>query len=80
MNKVDILAFGIAHDILGKRTMQLNTSSTTIGELREELISSYPKFKQLASLSFAVDENYQEDTFTINSGMQVAIIPPVSGG
>ncbi|MEM6522434.1 MAG: molybdopterin converting factor subunit 1 [Bacteroidota bacterium] len=79
--KVNILAFGIARDILGssKDDVELQDGST-IGQLKQLLFQKYSKFADLASISFAVNEEYQEDDFQLNEDDEVVIIPPVSGG
>lgn len=78
--EIEVLAFGIAREIIGKRVVRMNTLSTTVGDLRTELTEAFPDLQQLASLSFAVNENYEDDSYELFSGAQVAIIPPVSGG
>ena len=79
--KLKITAFGIAQDILKNRSLSLEIKEeATIGDVREILESKYPDFTKLASLSFAVDEEYQEDTYHLSPGEEVVIIPPVSGG
>lgn len=80
MKEIEILAFGIARDILGERSTKLQTNCANIGELRAELVKAYPELQKLASLSFAVHETYQDDSFDLSKNSQVAIIPPVSGG
>lgn len=78
--EIEVLAFGIAREIIGKRVVRMKTLSTTVGGLRTELTETFPALEQLASLSFAVNENYEDDSYELFSGAQVAIIPPVSGG
>ena len=52
----------------------------TIGGLKETLIEQYEDFTKLKSLRFAVNEEYVEDSYTLNEGDEVVLIPPVSGG
>lgn len=79
--KINLLAFGIAKDILGSKRLEIELNeSDTIAVLREKLFHLYPDFEKLKSLAFAVGEDYREETYQLNPGDEVAIIPPVSGG
>jgi molybdopterin converting factor subunit 1 len=79
--KINLVAFGIARDILkdSNITFEINKGKT-IGDLKNALTKQYPEFEKLASLRFAVDEDYQEDDFELSEENEVVIIPPVSGG
>lgn len=79
--KIKLIAYGIAKDILkGKeRTFELLEGST-IADLKNNLLESYPQFSKLKSLSFAVAEEYREDDFELSEDCEVVLIPPVSGG
>lgn len=76
-----MLAFGIARDILGspKCDVELKDGGT-IGQLKQQLLQKYSQFADLASIAFAVNEEYKEDDFPLNENDEVVIIPPVSGG
>ena len=79
--KVKILAFGIAKDIVGGSSSDLEIAeNTTIADVKAALTQSYPAFEQLRKFSLAVNESYQEDDFVIRDGDELVIIPPVSGG
>ena len=79
--KIEILAFGIAKDILKNRTISIDLpNGATVGILKNELTSRYPDFQKLKSLAIAVNEEYQGDDFNLNEKDEVVIIPPVSGG
>lgn len=79
--KIKLVAFGIARDILKDSIIYfLFTDGKTIGDLKNALIKQYPEFEKLASLRFAVGEDYQEDDFELSEENEVVIIPPVSGG
>lgn len=79
--KINILAFGIAKDIIHGQTLGLEIQAgTTVGDLKMKLISQFPDFEKLRSLSIAVNEEYQEDDFVLSEKDEVVIIPPVSGG
>ena len=79
--KIKLVAFGIAKDILQSKTLDFDLSAgDTIISLKQRLFIKYPEFAKLKSLSFAVGENYQEDSYSLHENDEVVIIPPVSGG
>ncbi|CAN5465924.1 molybdopterin converting factor subunit 1 [soil metagenome] len=79
--KINLVAFGIAKDILQSKHITLEFSGEpTIFSLKQNLFERYPEFSKLKSLSFAVGENYQDDSFSLKENDEVVIIPPVSGG
>lgn len=78
---MDILLFGITKDIVGKSRLSIEQNEAiTVLQLKEKLIGQFPKFKDLSSLSVAVNNNYAQDNSLINIGDEIALIPPVSGG
>jgi len=78
---IDILAFGIAKDIINGQTLGLEIQDgTTVGDLKMKLILQFPDFEKLRSLSIAVNEEYREDDFVLSEKDEIVIIPPVSGG
>ncbi len=78
---IDILAFGIAKDILGGTITQMEFSpGMKVSHLKKQLTDQYPDFQKLASLRIAVNSEYQEDDFVLNAKDEIAIIPPVAGG
>ena len=75
------MAYGIARDILkGSKTEVELTRENNILGLKNLLVDQYPAFKELSSLRFAVNEEYQDDSFELDGTEEVIIIPPVSGG
>ena len=78
---VKLVAFGIAKDIVGGSSFEVTLEGeNTIAALKHELVGQFPDFEKLASLRFAVNEDYQDDSYAIKMGDEVVIIPPVSGG
>lgn len=80
MMKVNVLAFGIAKDIFGGSSINIEMNGNTTAELKHTLEKKYPKLKQLASYMVAVNNEYADDGLEINERAEVAVIPPVSGG
>jgi molybdopterin converting factor small subunit len=79
--KIKLIAYGIAKDILkSKEKMWDIRSDETIASFKKNLLTQYPSFANLTKLSFAVGEEYREDSFLLSDGDEVVIIPPVSGG
>lgn len=79
--KIQLMAFGIAKDILKARTMSYELKEgNTITALKSALINEYVGFHQLSSFAFAVNEEYVNDTHILHEGDEVVLIPPVSGG
>ena len=79
--KVNIIAFGIAKDIIGGQLFSMDVADgIKVGELKNLLCKRFPEFEKLRSLAIAINEDYQEDDFVIAANDEVVIIPPVSGG
>lgn len=79
--EIQLLAFGIAKDILGTSRHPLEIEdSASIATVKRKLLEKYPDFERLANLRFAVNEDYKDDDYQIEAGDEVVIIPPVSGG
>ena len=79
--KVDILAFGIAKDILNGSSLQIDLpDGATIGSLKAELMKRFPDFERLRSLRIALNAEYRADDVLLSEQDEIVIIPPVSGG
>jgi molybdopterin synthase sulfur carrier subunit len=76
-----ILAFGIARDIVGGSTVEIQVENTaSVADLRQQLYTQFPDFEKLHALRIAVGETYGSETQLLNSTDDIALIPPVSGG
>ena len=79
--KLKILAFGIARDIIGGSSIDLQAKEgLDVQGFRRDLNSKYPKFNDLSSLMIAVNSEYAEDAQLLAENDEIALIPPVSGG
>lgn len=79
--KINVLAFGIAREICGARSFELEVPASCNTELLMQLLSAqYPRLNQLASCQLAVNETYVQEPAALNPGDEIAILPPVSGG
>lgn len=76
-----ILLFGITRDLLQQKEIDFEMEhQLTAGELLSAVKSKYPSLNQLPSLRIAVEQHFPESDFLIKEGMEIALIPPVSGG
>ena len=80
--RIRVLAFAVARDILGNEevVVDLNDDATLI-ELKAALGEEYPEAAEIVTRSaFALNQQYILDDRALEDGMQLALIPPVSGG
>ena len=79
--QLTIFGFGIAKDIIGGNTIEIELPATTsVAELKAILFDRYPEFKKLRSLAIAVNSEYARDDQQLQLRDDVVLIPPVSGG
>ena len=79
--KITVLGFGIAKEIFGSSEIHLEVNDVLdVRRLRVLLEEKYPPLAKLRSYMLAINEEYAEDRQIINSGDEIALIPPVSGG
>ena len=79
--KINLIAFGIARDIVGGPSKVVDVKSPiTAGELLSWLKTTYPDFQQLRSFKLAVNEDYVAEDYEIQASDEIVLIPPVSGG
>lgn len=79
---IKILLFAGLRDALDQSEIEIEIADRTVGELRAMLVEQYPQAKALIGRSiFAVDQKYVDDQYRFESDrVEVAIVPPVSGG
>ncbi len=78
---LEIMAFGITKDIVGKTLLSFEVpDGSSVKELKEKLEMSYPRMQELKSLLIAVNEEYGDETHILSERDEIALIPPVSGG
>jgi len=79
---MNIKLFGITREIVGVSHIPVpdNQQIKTVADLKSWLYVQYPRLQQLKSLAVAVDHAYAEDHEALGAAMEVALIPPVSGG
>lgn len=78
---ITILAFGIAKDIIGGASLEMQLpAGATVSALKAKLSRQFPDFQRLTSLSVAVNTEYAGDEQTLHERDEIVLIPPVSGG
>lgn len=80
--KIQILFFASMRDIVGDRKLEWELpEGATVGQLRRDLVSRFPDMAAMAHiLSMAVNGEYADNSVALQTGDEVAVIPPVSGG
>ena len=77
---VNVLAFGIAKDIFGGSSIEIELNDADVRSLKVLLEERYERLKNLKSYMVAVNNEYAADDKPISATDEIAIIPPVSGG
>ena len=79
--KIKILYFAEARKTAGKKEECVNFSGKTILDLKNFILYSQPKLKEIINESaFALNLEYANEMAELKEGDVVAIIPPVEGG
>ncbi len=78
---VRVLYFAGARDAAGTARETLAAAPPTVGALRRVLETAHPALARvLPRCRIAVDEEFAEDDAPLRDGVEVAVVPPVSGG
>lgn len=81
MTAYTVLLFGITKDLIGKKSIQLEIEGNlTAKKCLETLKERYPSLANLPSMRLAAEHQFPEDDFELKPHMEIALIPPVSGG
>jgi molybdopterin synthase catalytic subunit len=76
-----VLYFAGARDAAGTSRETLAPVPPTVGALRRVLAEAHPRLAAvLARSRIAVDQDFADDGAPLREGVEVAIVPPVSGG
>ena len=80
--ELQIRLFAGARERVGSEMIAVDTSGPMqVGELRAELSRLYPQLTELLARSrIAVDNRFVNDKHDLSPDVEVAVIPPVSGG
>jgi MoaE-MoaD fusion protein len=78
---IQVALFASAREAVGSKSMTVQVPAPyTVKQLLETLSGDARLAPLIHSLRVAVDEEFAEDSLELNKNMQVALIPPVSGG
>ncbi|MEM7473956.1 MAG: MoaD/ThiS family protein [Planctomycetota bacterium] len=79
---VEVLLFAGAAEKVGKRSTSFQLEpGDTIENLQRVLGQQYPDLEPLLGISrWAVNSEFVDSSYSFRSDMQIALIPPVSGG
>ena len=80
MKRIKLIVFGIPREILVVRKLDIQLEGGTVGYIRKQLVSDFPRLAGLNSLLIAVNNEYAEDSQPVRETDEIALIPPVSGG
>ncbi len=76
-----LLLFGICRDLLKKDEIIIETPELVNAEtLLRMTKNTYPELSNLPSLRLAAEQHFPKPDFIVEPGMEIALIPPVSGG
>jgi len=81
--QINILFFATIRDLVGQKrlTLELDDSTQTVADVRQELMNQYPAITDNIKIALAaINEEFAFNTDTIKDGDEVAFFPPVSGG
>lgn len=82
--KVTLRFFASVREALGRGSEVRETSASTLGGLRDELVAlGEPYASALApgkAVRLALDQEMAEPTAALREGCEVAFFPPVTGG
>ena len=80
-DKLRIRLFAGMADAIGTRSVELAWEGGTASALRSRLAAAFPAIAPLLARSaVAIGDGYVTDDSLVPCGVDVAIIPPVSGG
>jgi molybdopterin converting factor small subunit len=82
MPRFEILMFAAARDLVGSDELYVEaTEPITAGELLRRIGETAPGLlPMLPACRLAVDQSFVPDDFCLRPGVELALIPPVSGG
>lgn len=81
MASYTLLLFGICRDLLKKDQITLEIEGQVDAQgLLTLAKNQFPELQNLPSLRLAADHHFPKSDFIVEEHMEIALIPPVSGG
>ena len=81
--QVTIKYFASTREAIGRASEQRQTSATTLGALRDELLAHGPAYACLSrdrAVRMALGQVMSDEAAALADGCEVAFFPPVTGG
>ncbi len=80
--RISVRLFAVARQTAGRDSIEIELpDGATVGQLRLGLARQIPALATLIEhATFALDAEYADDAVAIHPDVEVACIPPVSGG
>ena len=85
--KINVKYFASIREAIGQGSEVLQTSSTTLGQLRNELAARGGAYAECLDAAFkgktlrmALNQDMSDDSAVLVDGCEVAFFPPVTGG
>lgn len=80
--KVSVIAFATASDVLGREAVEIELpDGSLLSDLRTQLTEQFPALKAMwPRLAVAVAGQLATPDRALRDGVEVALLPPVSGG
>ncbi len=76
-----VLLFGITKDLIGKKSIEIELDEPlTVSDFLQKVKATFPSIQNLPSIRVAADHHFPENHFLLLPSMEIALIPPVSGG
>jgi len=77
---VTIMPFGILKDSLGQDGFQWEHDAPASVKHLRDWLKQFPGIHPDLPIAVVFDNTYQPDEFELSNGMQLYLMPPVSGG
>lgn len=82
--KITVKYFASIREAIGQGGESLDTTATTLGGLRDELITRGPVYADSLArgkaVRMALDQVMSDEAALLSEGCEVAFFPPVTGG
>ena len=80
--RIKLKLFAAARQAVNQDLLEIELAAgATITDLKNELVKQFPQFESMREhLLVAVDAEYAREDQVLVPGLEVALIPPVSGG
>ena len=79
--KITVRLFASYREAAGMSQTDIDVGpGSTVGHVASELSKRFPELPEPSRIVVAVNNEYQEHSYQVSDGDEIALIPPVSGG